>query len=73
MKMKLAALIATIAAAIPFASVSAEDTTKPEATDQTQEQKDCCKGMMGRMGKDTGNMMEMDMGKYDVQMERAGG
>ena len=48
-----------IAAAITLAPVSAEDTTKPEATDQTKEQTDCC---MGMMGKDMGNMMGMDMG-----------
>ena len=50
------------AAAIALAPVLAEDTTKPEAADQTQEQKDCCKGMMGMMGKEKGNMMGMDMG-----------
>ena len=44
-----------IAAAIALAPVLAEDTTKPEAADQTKEQKDCC---MGMMGKDMGNMME---------------
>jgi hypothetical protein len=48
-----------IAAAIALAPVLAEDTTRPEATDQTKEQMDCCKGMMG---KDMGNMMGMDMG-----------
>jgi hypothetical protein len=48
-----------IAAAIALAPVLAEDTTKPEAADQTKEQKDCC---MGMMGKDMGNMMGMDMG-----------
>jgi hypothetical protein len=53
-------LAAVIVAAIGFAPVLAEDTTKPEATDQTKEQKDCC---MGMMGKDMGNMMGMDMGK----------
>ena len=51
-----------VAAAIALAPVLAEDTTKPEATDQTQEQKDCCKGMMGMMSKEKGNMMGMDMG-----------
>ena len=45
-------LAAVIVAVIGFAPVLAEDTTKPEATDQTKEQKDCCMGMMG-----------MDMGK----------
>ena len=50
---------AMIAAAIALAPVLAEETTKPEAADQTKEQKDCC---MGMMGKDTGNMMGMDMG-----------
>jgi len=45
-------LAAVIVAAIGFAPVLAEDTTKPEATDETKEQKDCCMGMMG-----------MDMGK----------
>jgi hypothetical protein len=49
-----------IAAAIPFAAVLAEDTTKPNATDQTKLQRDCCMEMMG--GKDMGNM-GMDMGK----------
>src|SRR6516164_2254736 len=59
-------LAAVIATAIPFATVLAEDTTKPDATDQTKEQNDCCKGMMGKdmgmmgMGKDMG-MMGMDM------------
>src|SRR5215472_6478280 len=48
---------ATIAAAIALAPVLAEDTTKPEASDQTQERNDCCKGMMGMMGKEKGNMM----------------
>jgi hypothetical protein len=48
-----------ITASIALAPVLAEDTTKPEATDQTQEQNDCCKGMMGN---EKGNMMGMDMG-----------
>jgi len=52
-------LVGMIAAAIALAPVLAEDTTRPEATDQTKEQMDCCKGMMG---KDMGNMMGMDMG-----------
>jgi hypothetical protein len=52
-------LAATIAVAIALAPVLAEDTTKPEAADQTKEQKDCCRGMMG---KDIGSMMGMDMG-----------
>ena len=52
-------LAATIAAAIALVPVLAEDTTKPEAADQTKEQKDCC---MGMMGKDMGSMMGMDMG-----------
>jgi hypothetical protein len=52
-------LAGMIAAALALAPVLAEDTTKPEATDQTKEQMDCCKGMMG---KDMGNMMGMDMG-----------
>ena len=43
-----------IAAAIALGPVLAEDTTKPETTDQTKEQTDCCKGMMGM---DMGNMM----------------
>ena len=55
----LGGMIATV---IALAPVLAEDTTKPEAADQTQEQKDCCKGMMGMMGKEKGNMMGMDMG-----------
>ena len=55
-------LAAMIAASIALAPVLAEDTTKPEAADQTQEQKDCCKGMMGMMGREKGNMMGMDMG-----------
>jgi hypothetical protein len=47
-----------IAAAIALVPVLAEDTTKPEAADQTKEQKDCCMGMMGKdMGMDMGNMM----------------
>ena len=45
---------AMMAAAIALAPVLAEETTKPEAADQTKEQTDCC---MGMMGKDTGNMM----------------
>jgi len=45
------------AAAIALAPVLAEDTTKPEAADQTKEQKSGCMEMMG-----TGNMMGMDMG-----------
>ena len=49
-------LAATIAAAIALVPVLAEDTTKPEAADQTKEQKDCC---MGMMGKDMGSMMGM--------------
>jgi len=53
-------LAATIAAAIALAPVSAEDTTKPETTDQTKEQRCGCLGMMGM---DKGNMMGMDMGK----------
>jgi hypothetical protein len=51
-------LAGMIAAAIALAPVLAEDTTKPEAADQTKEQKDCC---MGMMGKDMGSMMGMDM------------
>jgi hypothetical protein len=51
-----------IAASIALAPVLGEDTTKPEAADQTQEQNGCCKGMMGMMGKEKGNMMGMDMG-----------
>ena len=46
-------------AAIALAPVLAEDTTKPEAADQTKDQKSGC---MGMMGKDMGNMMGMDMG-----------
>ena len=45
------------AAAIALAPVLAEDTTKPEAADQTTDQKSGCMEMMG-----TGNMMGMDMG-----------
>jgi len=54
-------LAATMALAISIAQVLAQDTTT-EAADQTQEQKDCCKGMMG---KDMGNMMGM-MGMGDM-------
>src|SRR6516225_11136244 len=43
-----------IAATIPFSAVLAEDTTKPEPTDQTKQQKDCCTGMVGM---DMGNTM----------------
>ena len=50
---------AMIAAAIALAPVPAEETTKPEAADQTKEQTGCCMGMMGM---DMGNMMGMDMG-----------
>ena len=50
-------LAAMSAAAIALAPVLAEDTTKPEAADQTKEQKSGCMEMMG-----TGNMMGMDMG-----------
>ena len=45
-----------IAAAIALAPVPAEETTKPEAADQTKEQKDCCMGMTGMK---MGNMMGM--------------
>jgi hypothetical protein len=55
-------LVATIAAALAFAPVLAEDTTKPEASDQTKEQKS---GGMGMMGKDMGDMMGM-MGMGDM-------
>jgi hypothetical protein len=55
-------LAATMAAAISLAPVLAQDTTKPEASDQTKEQKDCCTGMMG---KGMGNMMGM-MGMGDM-------
>jgi hypothetical protein len=48
-----------IAAAIALTPLLAEDTTKPEAADQTKEQRNCC---MAMMGKDMGNMMGMDMG-----------
>jgi hypothetical protein len=59
-------LAAVIATAIPFATVLAEDTTKPDATDQTKEQNDCCKGMMG---KDMGMMgMRKDMGMMGKMM-----
>ena len=47
-------LVAIVAAALPFAIVSAEDTAKPEATDQKQEQNSDQMGMMD-MGK--GQMM----------------
>ena len=57
--MKRTHLLAATVAAIALAPVLAEDTTKPEAADQTKEQKDCCRGMMG---KDIGSMMGMDMG-----------
>jgi hypothetical protein len=43
-----------IAAAIALTSLLAEDTTKPEAADQTKERKNCCMGMMGM---DMGNMI----------------
>jgi hypothetical protein len=46
-----------IAATIALAPASAEDTTKPEAADQTKQQKDCCMGMMGKVGMDMGNTM----------------
>ena len=49
-------LAATIAAVISLAPVLAQDTTKPEAADQTKEQKDCCMGMTGMK---MGNMMGM--------------
>ena len=50
-------LAAMIAATIALAPASAEDTTKPEAADQTKQQKDCCMGMMGKVGMDMGNTM----------------
>jgi hypothetical protein len=53
-------LVAVTAVAIALAPVLAEDTTKPEAADQTKEQ--MC-GCMGMMGMDMDNMMGMDMGK----------
>jgi hypothetical protein len=49
-----------IVAAIALAPVLAEDTTKPEAAEQSKEQK--C-GCMGMMGMNMGNMMGMDTGK----------
>jgi hypothetical protein len=61
-------LAAVIATAIPFATVLAEDTTKPDATDQTKQQKNCCMGMMG--SKDMGNMMGgKDMGNMMSKWE----
>jgi hypothetical protein len=52
-------LAAIIGAAIPFAAVLAEDTTKSETADQKNEQNSCCMGMSGMsMGKTT----EMGMG-----------
>ena len=57
-----------IAAAMPFAAVLAEDTTKPEAADQTKEQNSCCKGMMGmNMGKMTGMSMGNMMSEWKDQ------
>ena len=74
-------LAATIAATIPFSGVLAEDTTKPEPTDQTKQQKDCCTGMMGKdmgmMGMDMGNMMskwkdqEAELDKLVADMDSA--
>jgi hypothetical protein len=53
--MKRTHLLATVTAvAIALAPVLAEDTTKPEAADQTKEQ--MC-GCMGMMGMDMGKMM----------------
>jgi hypothetical protein len=47
-------LAAIVAAALPFAIVSAEDTAKPEATDQKQEQNS---DQMGMMDMNKGQMM----------------
>ena len=55
--MKRTHLLAATVAAIALGPVLAEDTTKPEAADQTKEQNDCCMGMM-----DMGSMMGMDIG-----------
>src|SRR6516225_7627862 len=62
---------AMIAAAIALVPVPAEDTTKPEAADQTKEQTGCCMGM------DMGNMMskwkeqEAELGKLVADMNNA--
>ena len=67
-------LAATIAAAIALAPVSAEDTTKPETTDQTKEQRCGCLGMMGM---DMGKMMsdwkdqEAELDKLVAEMNGA--
>jgi len=54
-------LVAIVAAALPFAIVSAEDTAKPEATDQKQEQNSDQMGMMGmKMDGDQGNQGDTD-------------
>ena len=63
-------LAAVTAAAIALAPVLAEDTTKPEAADQTKEQR--C-GCMGMTGMDMANMMGMDMGKMMSNWEGSGG
>src|SRR6516165_4861221 len=57
--MKRTHLLAATVAAIALGPVLAEDTTKPEAADQTKGPNDCC---MGMMGKDMGSMMGMDIG-----------
>ena len=63
-----------IAAAIALAPVPAEETTKPEAADQTKEQTGCCMGMMGM---DMGNMMskwkeqEAELDKLVADMNNA--
>ena len=67
-------LAAMIAAAIALVPVLAEDTTKPEATDETKEQKDCCMGMMGMdMGKMMSNWkdQEAELDKLVADMNSA--
>ena len=65
-------LAAVIVAAIPCAAVLAEDTTKPEAADQTKEQNSDCMGMMG-MGKMMSNWkdQEAELDKLVADMNSA--
>ncbi len=51
--MKTTYLFATlVAAALPLATITAEDSSKPEATPQKQEQNSDMMGMKGMMGKE---------------------
>jgi hypothetical protein len=66
--MKTTYLLATlVAAALPLAAVTAEDSSKPEATDQKQEQNSDMMGMKGMMGK--GQMMS-NWKEQDAELDK---